>query len=74
MLDAHTAHLLGVLLGKVGLVEKQLEHLGGTLANLIFLLGFREGGRQAEDVREGPLHLVHWRIDLTGGSVLDQQV
>ena len=60
MLDAHTAHLLGMLLGECGLFEKQLEHLGGTLANIIFLLGLREGGRQAEDVREGPLHLVHW--------------
>ena len=51
MLDAHTSHLLGVLLGKSRLVEKQLEYLGSTLANLIFLLGLRKGGRQAEDVR-----------------------
>jgi hypothetical protein len=74
MLDAHTAHLLGVLLGKGGLVEKQLEHLSGTLANLIFLLGFREGGRQAEDECERPFNVVNWGIDLTGGSVLDQHV
>ena len=51
MLDAHTSHLLGVLLGKSRLIEKQLKHLGSTLANLIFLLGLREGGGQAEDVR-----------------------
>ena len=52
MLDAHTTNLLGVLLGKGRLVKKQLEHLGGTLPNLIFLLGLREGSGQAEDVRE----------------------
>jgi len=74
MLDAHTTHLLGVLLGKGRFVKKQLEHLRSTLANLIFLLGLREGGRQAEDVRERPLQVVHWRIDLTGGSVLNQHV
>lgn len=51
MLDAHATHLLGMLLGKSRLVEKQLEHLGSTLANLVFLLSLREGGRQAEDVR-----------------------
>ncbi len=51
MLDAHTAHLLGVLLGKSRLVKKQLEHMGSTLANLIFLFCFREGSGQTEDVR-----------------------
>jgi hypothetical protein len=40
-----------VLLGKSRFFEKQLEHLGSTLANFIFLLGLREGGRQAENVR-----------------------